>query len=281
MSKIAILTDSSAYLPVEIKERYPIHIIPLKILWGDKSYLDGVTITPKEFYPELERCSALPTTSQLSHNEFLEAFDQLAQSYDGIIVPLISSGISGTVESARKASAEYQNVPVVVIDSLTTASGLALLTMSIGRAIEEGHTLPEVAKIAQDIIRRQKIFFAVDTLKYLHKGGRIGGASRYMGTMLGIKPILYMNPEGRIDALERVRTKQKAFQRLIELAEEAAGQSVVRVGLLHANAFAEAAELQEQLVKRLHVEEIHAFELSPVIATHVGPGTLGVAVQPV
>lgn len=277
MSRIAILTDSSAYLPPDILERHDIHVIPLKLHWGKETLVDGVDISPMEFYTRLASNSTLPSTSQPSMQDFLQVFDRLAARYEGILVPLISSGISGTVASALAASAEFTKAPVEVVDTHSTTAGLALVTLAAAHAVEQGRSLPEVAQITRDVVRRLHIFFAVDTLKYLHKGGRIGGASRYLGSALSIKPILFFDGAGKIDALERVRTRRKALERLVELAEEKAGSNPVHVGVLHANAPEEAAEFRSRLAERLKCEQLYTFELSPVIGTHVGPGTIGLA----
>jgi DegV family protein with EDD domain len=277
MSRIAILTDSSAYLPPDLVERHGIHVIPQKIHWGEETFVDGVNITPVEFYTRLAINPALPTTSQPSMHDFLRVFDGLASRYEGILVPLISSGISGTVASAQAAAAEFTKVTVEVVDTHSTSAGLALVVLAAARAVEQGCSLPEVTQIVRDVVQKLHLFFAVDTLKYLHKGGRIGGASRYLGSALSIKPILFLDKEGKIDALERVRTKKKALARLVELAEEKAGSKPVHVGVLHANVPEEAAEFQTRLAERLNCVELYTFELSPVISTHVGPGTIGLA----
>ncbi|MEW5868580.1 MAG: DegV family protein [Chloroflexota bacterium] len=277
MPHIAIITDSTAYLPPDLVKRYSIKVIPLKIHWGEETLLDGVDITPAAFYDRLEARDDIPTTSQPSTNDFLQAFDELATGCDGIVALLVSSGISGTVASAQAAAAQFTKAPVEVVDSFSTTGGLALAVLAAAGAVEQGRSLGEVAQIARDVAQKLHVFFVVDTLKYLQKGGRIGGASRYLGTMLGIKPILFMNQEGKIDALERVRTKQKALARLSELAEEKAGKQPVNASIFHSNAAKEAATFQARLAKRIQCEEIHTFELSPVIGVHVGPGTIGVA----
>jgi DegV family protein with EDD domain len=277
MSRIAILTDSSAYLPPDLLERHDIHVIPLKLHWGEETLVDGVDITPVEFYARLATSSTLPSTSQPSMHDFLQVFDRLSARYEGILVPLISSGISGTVASALAASAEFTKVPVEVVDTHSTSAGLALVVLAAARAVEQGRSLPEVTQIAREVVRKLHVFFAVDTLKYLHKGGRIGGASRYLGSALNIKPVLFFDGEGKIDALERVRTSRKALARLVELSEEKAGSNSVHVGVMHANAPEEAAEFQSRLAERLKCDQLYTFELSPVIGTHVGPGTIGLA----
>lgn len=277
MSHIAVLTDSTAYLHPDMIQRYGIRVAPLKIHWGEETFVDGVDITPSQFYTRLAMNSSTPTTSQPSMHDFLQIFNELASQYDGIIVPLISSGFSGTVASAQAAAAEFSRVPVEIVDTHTTTSGLALIVLAAARAAEQGLGLTEVTQIARTISAQMHTYFVVDTLKYLHRGGRIGGASRYMGTALSIKPILFVNEEGKIDALERVRTKHKAMARLLAIAEEMSNGKPVHAGVIQANAPEVAAEFQIQIAERLNCEEIHTFELSPVIGTHVGPGTIGLA----
>ncbi len=277
MSKIAIVTDSTANLAMEWVRQYDIRVIPLKIHWGIETFLDGVDITPHEFYTRLSHSKILPTTSQPSVQDFLQVFESLVSQVDGIVVPLISSGISGTVASAQAAAREFSHLPVEIVDTHITSMGLVLIILATAQAIEQRKSLQEVKQIAEDVARRLHVFFAVDTLEYLHRGGRIGGASRFLGTALNIKPILFFNSEGKIDALERVRTKRKALQRLIELAEEQANGRPVRVGIAHANVPQIAQEFRKDVVQRLNCKEIFTVEFSPVIGVHVGPGTIGIA----
>jgi len=278
MSKIAILTDSTAYLPKAFVDHHNIRVVPLKIHWDGTNFEDGVDITPVEFYKRLEKSSNLPTTSQPPAEEFLRIYGELAADYDGIIVPLISSGISGTVSSARTAASMFSKVPVEVIDTRSTAAGLAMVVTAIAKAVDEGKNLPAIKELTEAIVQRLDLFFAVDTLEYLHKGGRIGGASRYFGAALSIKPILYLNDEGKIDALERVRTKRKVMARLVQLAIEKASGKSVHVGIIHADASREARNLKMQLLRKLDCKQSEIYDISPVIGTHVGPGTVGIGI---
>jgi len=277
MTKIGILTDSTANLPVEQIEQYNIRVIPLKIHWGNESLLDGVDITPNEFYTRLSYSRSLPTTSQPSIQDFLQAFDNLAEGADGIVVPLISSGISGTVASAQAATRQFKRVPVEIVDTHVTSAGQALVVLAAARAAAQGKALQEVRQTADEIVQRMHMFFAVDTLEYLHRGGRIGGASRYLGTVLNIKPILYFDLDGKLDALERARTKGKALHRLMALAEENANGQLLHLGIFHANVPHLAQEFCEQITHRIHCKEVLILELSPAIGVHVGPGTIGIA----
>ena len=196
---------------------------------------------------------------------------------DAIIVILISSGISGTVDLAMSAAQEFDQVPVEVVDSHLTSVGLALVVKKAAELIEAGMELAEVARKAKETAAKVRLFFVVDTLKYLHKGGRIGGASRYFGTALKIKPILTLTPDGRIDALEKVRTQKKALQRLIRIAEKFAGKGKVIGGVMHASDPEVAKQVMDMVGEALDVKEIGLYELSPVIGTHVGPGAVGLA----
>ncbi|MCK4489066.1 MAG: DegV family protein, partial [Anaerolineales bacterium] len=275
-----IVTDSSAYLPKSFVDRHNIRVVPLKIHWNEKTYRDGIDISPSVYYKLLARSSTIPTTSQPPVDEFLQIYEELAADHDGIIVPLISSGISGTVSSAKTAAAMFSDVPVEVIDTRSTAAGLALVAIAIAQEVADGKSLAAIKKTAETIVQRLDLFFVVDTLKYLHKGGRIGGASRYFGTALSIKPILYLNEEGKIDALDRVRTKRKAFARLIELAVEKAAGKPAHIGIMHANALDEAKQIQTQLSVQIECKQADIYPFSPVIGAHVGPGTVGIGIYP-
>jgi len=278
MSKIAIISDSTAYLPDEMLTDYQIHTLPLVLTWDGKTYLDGIDLTPQNFYQLLKQRSSVPTTSQPPSLEFLQLYERLAEDVEGILVSVISSGISGTYGSAMAAKVEFDKVPVEVIDTQTAAGGHALVTLAAARAAMDGKSLEEVKRAARDVVDRLGTYFVVDTLEYLHKGGRIGGASRYFGTALQIKPILYMNDQGKIDALEKARTKTKALGRLIELVDEKAGGNPARICIMHSDAPEEAQRMQGRLEVELDCIEVFIVELSPVIGAHVGPGTIGVAV---
>lgn len=280
MARIAILTDSSANLHPVSAGGQILHIIPLTIHWSAETLYDGVDITPAEFYARLVKDPAAPTTSQPSPSDFLKRFEELSQSCDGILVLLISSGISGSVNSAQIAAGGFNKVPVAVVDTHSTSAGLALVVQAALRAAEQGCTLQEVRQAAVEVIQRLHVFFMVDTLKYLHRGGRIGGAAHLFGSAFDIRPILCFDAEGKLDALERVRTRKKALARLGDLAEERLGGRPARLSVLHADDPAAAEALRGCLAERFHLLESSVYEISPVIGVHVGPGTIGVAFYP-
>ncbi len=280
MAEIALVTDSTAYLPPEAVKQYHVHVIPLYVHMGGKTYRDGFDLDLESFYQYLETATELPTTSQPSMGDFLELYRELSKKADAIISVHISAGISGTIASALAArqalQAEMENPPeVYVIDSRITSASQALIVMAAGRAIAEGRPAAEIAAMAKGMAERSHAIFVVDTLKYLHKGGRIGGAAALMGTALKIKPLLYFR-EGKIDALEKVRTSKRAKARMLEVVEEWAGGKPIRFGVAHARAQEEAHEIRDYILTHLECQEHLISHLSPVIATHVGPGTIGI-----
>jgi len=279
MTKVAVITDSSAYLPPEFVEQYDIHVVPLTVLWGSETLRDGVDITPAEFLQRLAKDPIHPTTTQPNPEDFSVIYEQLAKDHDAIVATLISDELSGTVNSAQSAASDFDRVPVRVVDSRLTTMGLGFSALAAARAAAQGRSLEEVESAARTAAAMSKVLFVVDTLEYLHKGGRIGGASRFLGTALSLKPLLHLN-EGRVDALEKVRTKGKAVNRMIELAAQYADGRPVRVSVVHAGVPQEAEALQSRVAEQMECLELHVTMLSPAISIHTGPGTLGLAVCP-
>ncbi len=277
MAKIAIVTDSTAYLPRELVKEYDIQVIPTKVIFGERIFRDGVNITPDRFYHMLAEAETLPITTQPSVGEFQELYMRLSQEAEAIVSIHISKDLSGTIASAMNARANISGLPIYIIDSRSTSMGLGFVTLAAARAAREGKKLPEVVKAAEDLVPKMNVIFVVDTLEYLRKGGRIGGAAALAGSMLKIKPILYIN-RGRIEALGRARTRIKARGRLLEIVAERVGSaSKVHAAVVHAAAPEEAQTLHDQIARSFDCAELHVAEISPVVGTHVGPGTLGIA----
>ena len=275
MSKIALVTDSTSYIPPELVQRYQITVAPLVLIWGSEAFEDGVDIQPAEFYARLKTATVMPTTSQVTIPKFSEIFKQLlAQDYQ-VLAMLISEKLSGTINSAVQAKSLLPDgAPVEIFDSQSTAMALGFQVLAVARAIEGGANMSAALKVAEQARQSTGIVFAVDTLEFLHRGGRIGSGSRFLGTALNIKPILELR-DGKVEALERVRTRAKSLNRLVELVQEkAGGRTPLRLASLNANIPAEAHDLLGEAVARLGaIEKIEA-ELSPVIGTHAGPGTI-------
>lgn len=278
MSKIAVVTDSTAYLSEEIISTYGITVVPLVVIWGEETLLDNVDIGPKEFYERLSTAQVMPSTSQATIQAFADVFEKLhAQGYD-ILAIVLSSALSGTLDSAIQAKKMVPDANITLVDSQYTSLPLAFMALAAARAAKSGATIEECTKIVETVREQTQVFFAVDTLEFLHRGGRIGGASRFLGTALGLKPILYLE-EGKIEALEKVRTSKRAHARLVELVEEAVnGKSPINfLGVVHAASEDTAANLLNLAEEKFNPDELMLASLSPVLGTHTGPGTIGIA----
>lgn len=278
MAKIALVTDSTGYIPQDLVEKYNITVVPLVLIWGKEIFEDGVTIMPTEFYARLKKATVMPTSSQATVGKFHEVFEKLlSQDYE-ILAMVISSKLSGTMNSAIQARESLPaGAPIHIVDSNSTAMAMGFQVLSVARAIEQGASMQECLSLAEKAVQSTGVVFAVDTLEFLHRGGRIGGGSRFLGTALNIKPILELR-DGKVEALERVRTRKKSLARLIELVEEKAdGKRPLRLATLHANAPEEARELLAQASTQLGASESIFAEVSPVIGTHAGPGVVGLA----
>jgi len=277
MTKIAIITDSTAYIPDDLLKKYPIWVAPQVLIFGDKSFEDGVDIQPEEFYNRLQTESVNPSTSQVTPASFNRIFSELVPQEYEILCVLVSDKLSGTIDSATQAREGFPNAKIEIVNSNSITMALGFQALAAARAAAEGADLAECKAVAERSRDLTGVVFAVATLEFLHRGGRIGGGARFLGTALNLKPILEIR-DGRVEALERVRTRKKSLARLIELVEERTeGQSPIRIATLHANAPEEAKLLLEEASKRVGaVEEVFS-EVSPVVGTHAGPGVVGLA----
>jgi DegV family protein with EDD domain len=274
--KIVVMTDSTAYIPAPALEGLQVPVIPLWLIWGEERFRDGVDIQPSAFYQRLRSSKDFPTTSQPSAGEFESFFQEVSDGVDAVVAVHISSEISGTVPNAQAAVTQLPGLTIKVVDSLSTSMGLGLIVIATARAAAEGKSLDEVVAVAEDMRDRVHILFTVDTLEYLHRGGRIGGAKRLLGTALNIKPLLQLE-EGRIEALASVRTKRKALARMLDEAEERlGGKPMAAAGVIDVDAVEEADEVAEQVRERFGVSPIYRTTVSPCIGAHVGPGTVGI-----
>lgn len=279
MGKVAIVTDSTAYLPPDLIQRYGITVTPQILIWGDETFRDGVDIQPQEFYQRLKTAKVMPTTSQVSVVTMQNTFQHLVDNGHEVLGIFISSKLSGTIQSALQAKElmSAAGEKVTIVDSLTTAMAMGFIVLTAARAAQDGASLRECQQIAEKAREHVGVYFVVDTLEFLHRGGRIGGAQRFLGTALNMKPVLSLR-DGRVEAVERIRTKGKAIERVLELvAEDIKGRSPVRLATLHANAAEEAKQLLERASAMFQATESIFSEVSPVIGTHAGPGTVGLA----
>ncbi|MBN2116203.1 MAG: DegV family protein [Anaerolineales bacterium] len=275
-NKVAVVTDSTAYLPDQHLKQYNISVTPLSVVWGEQDLLDGVDILPDEFYKRLASSKVMPTTSQVTPAAMQGVFQSLlAQGYD-VLGIFISSKISGTVESAIQALDMLPGSAgrITIVDSLWTTMALGLPVLTAARAAQAGESLAECEKITKNACAHTGVLFVVETLEFMRRGGRIGGAQAFLGTALNIKPVLEMR-DGRIEPVEKVRTKQKAIQCAIDVVvERIKGQAPIRLAATHADCEADASSLLAAASAQLDPIETFCCPLSPVIGTHTGPGTV-------
>jgi DegV family protein with EDD domain len=277
MPSVKIVTDSSAYLPQKYVDQYGITVLPLSLIWDGTSYRDGVDIKASEYYTKQATSTTLSTTSQVTVNAFSEAYQKLLNQGNEILVLPISSGISGTYDSALQALADFKGKPIELIDTRLVSMALSFMVLTAARAAEKGANLLSCKQAALQAYPKIGVYFTVETLKYLAAGGRIGGAKKFLGTALDIKPVLAII-DGKIEPVASVRTKRKAMDKMLDLVEkDIAGRKPVRISVFHANVPDEAADFQQRASIRLGAEEAILSEVSPAVGSHTGPGTISIA----
>ena len=273
---IRLVTDTTAVLPSEFAAQHDLVVIPQIIRFGNDSYLEGVEMDEREFLNRLVTSPALPGTAAPPPGLFDETFRRAAEAGDTVIAIHPSSDVSGTVPSAFTAKSLYPDADIRIIDMRTVGGCLAEAVRLAVEWRDAGQTADQIVTGLQALIPRVRTYFMVDTLIYLHKNGRIGGASKLLGSMLQIKPILHV-VDGRVEAFDKVRTHHKALDRLKEVVfAECPRSPESRLNVMHADAPTEANHLRDDLCAELGVCDIPLYSVGPAITTHAGPGTLAV-----
>lgn len=276
---IVILTDSASDLDASVRESLGIVSVPLKVMFGEETYLDGVTIHSTQFFEKLKQSTQLPTTSQPSPLEFVEAYKAIVEKHGKdvqIIAIMLSAALSGTYQSAVIAKSMLEDdVDITVIDSRKASFVYGMICEEAAKAAREGKSKQQILDMIDHFLDDVQVYFVVDTLEYLQKGGRIGRASALLGSLLNIKPILTLDPAGYVSAFDKVRGTKKAIARVTEAFQEYAQGAPVKLAILHSSVPDQAAELLERYKQEFQVVESHLQEIGPVIGTHAGPGLLG------
>ena len=277
MGRVIVVTDSTAYIPSPLVLKHGIRVVPLSLVWGNEVFRDGVDMMPAEFYARLKTAKVMPSTSQPSPDEFKKVFGPIVEAGNAVLAVLLSSQLSGTVDSAVQAKQSFPDAKIEIVDTLTTAMALGFTTLAAARAVQGGADLAEAAQVARQAVADSGVIFVVDTLEFMRRGGRIGGAAAFLGAALNMKPLLTLH-EGKVEVLDKVRTKGKAVDRMLDIIEQQIGsRRPLRIGTLQAAAEEEAKALLDRAKNRFRPEETVFSEVSPVIGTHVGPGTVGLA----
>jgi DegV family protein with EDD domain len=278
--KITLVTDSTCDLPPALAAAHQIHVIPQRILWDGELYFDGVDLTANEFYQRLGESETLPETAPPTPEEFAAEF-QVARANAGadqVIAILLSSRLSDSFANAQ-AGARLVDFPVFLQDSQTVSIGLGFAVLAAARVLQDGGSADDMLEVARQTRRQTRMFFTVDTLEFLYRGGRIGGARHLIGTALALKPILSVE-NGQVEALETVRTRSRAVDRMLELALEHTTPGNTRLALMSGGADKEALSLLVPVHKQFQPQEIVESNVSPSIGVHTGPGVLAIAVCP-
>lgn len=269
-----VVADTTCGLPPDVYRKLNIPMIPQVINFGADSYREGVDIDAAGFMARLRSGKDLPKTAAPYPGDFIEVFKECHDAGESIICIHPSAEVSGTVRSAEIAKQDFPGADIRIVDTRTIAGPLASIVLEADALAKQGAGPDEVEALARSLMPRARIYFVVDTLEFLRRGGRIGGASALVGTVLQIKPILTFR-EGRVDQFEKERTKKKALARIKEviLAESARGPEA-RISVMHADAREQAEELAKELREALAAGEVPVMDLVPAVVTHAGPGTL-------
>lgn len=278
MNRVAIVTDSTADLPSALLKRYAITVVPLKVLFGEEVLRDGVDITPEQFYARLQR-GERSATSQPSPGEFQETYTRLLTSYNSIISIHISGDLSGTVQSAQLARNTLADSDITVIDTRLTSVAQGYIAIRAAKMAQEGHSRDKILAAVRDLLPEVSAYFMVDSLEYLQRGGRIGKAQGFVGTVLNIKPICTLR-HGMVYPYEKVRGQTRALDLLLTILQDAAQNRPIGYSLVHGDLPEAVAYLREKASTLLGYEPDIITRAGAVIGTHTGPGLAGVIFYP-
>jgi DegV family protein with EDD domain len=280
MHHIRIVTDSTADLSKEQVEKYGIKVVPITVNFGEESFADGVELSAEEFYRRLTSGTVLPKTSQPSPEMFRQTYEELAAKDEVILSIHISGKLSGTLNSAELA---MKMVPsrVIPIDTKTASQGIGRTVLIAAEAVRRDMPLEEILSIIDRSITQTFSVFAVDTLEYLQRNGRIGKAASLLGSLLQIRPILYADPEGMVAPYDKVRGRSQVIPSLVSAAlKNVSTDNPVNLSVVHSGALENAQTLLEELQSKYEIADLHVGMVGPAIGAHIGPGAVGLMIQP-
>jgi DegV family protein with EDD domain len=273
---VRVVTDSTADLPPEVVQELGITVVPLLVRFGDEEYRDGIDLSSEEFFQRLTTSPVLPTTSQPSVGDFQEAYRKLAAETDEIASIHISARVSGTCESALQARNSLGDSPrIEVVDSESASMGLGFQVIAAARAARDGASLEEVAAVTRSVGRRHHLLCMLETLEYLRRGGRIGRAQAFLGSVLNLKPLLTLR-DGEVHPVARVRTRARALDQIFRYCM--AYGDLEEVAVVHGTTPEDAEMLARRVRERLPDVTTCVRRLGPVLGVHGGPGIIGMVV---
>ncbi|RIW39069.1 DegV family protein [Bacillus salacetis] len=273
--KTAIVTDSTAYIPNELRDQYDIKMIPLSVILGGESYREEVDISASDFYQEVKHEEKLPTTSQPSVGSFVELYEDLAKEYDAVISIHLSSGISGTYQGAVQAGDMVEGIQVYPYDSEISCMVQGFYPIYASKLASEGVEPEEIVQKLDEMKETVSAYFMVDDLAHLQRGGRLSAAQAIIGSLLQVKPLLHFQ-EKVIVPFEKIRTRKKAMKRIVELLDNDIQKGYpMQVVIIHANREEEAEKWKEELEEKYPDTDFSVSYFGPVIGTHLGEGSMG------
>ncbi|HYF84696.1 MAG TPA: DegV family protein [Clostridia bacterium] len=280
MAKTAIVSDSTSDLTLETIKRYNIRILPLRVIYTDGEYRDRVDITPEEIYSRFKE--EIPTTSLPSPQDTVDLFNQLKQEgYTHAIVVTISSGISGTMNMIRNIADSYEGLSFEIIDSKSLTMGAGFAIIEGAKELEKTNDFEKAVNRIKTVLKGTKVYYVVQTLEYLKKGGRIGKVEGTIGELLSIKPIISINEEGVYYSYKKVRGRSRSIEELLEIIKEKAKETLVNIAIAHGDAFLEAQDLLKKVKELKNINETVFTQISPVLVVHTGPGLIGIVISEV
>lgn len=281
MAKVKVVTDSAQDFEPAFLEGMGVTVVPLTVHFGDESYKDGYEMRGKAFYEKLRTSPYHARTSQPSPGAFQEVFDRLTKDGSKVVAITLSSALSGTYQAAVLAKEALPDRHIAVLDSKAASGGYGMMVILAAEMANAGKSFNEIVGAVKDMINSLVTIFSVDTLDYLARNGRIGKAQHFLGTLLNMKPILSLDKEGYVTAVERVRGKARVIPRMVEICQERLEpKSKIIACISHADAPLEAQKLKEMVTRAFSVERLFETEIGSIIGTHTGPGTLAVCIIP-
>ena len=274
---VKIVGATSSGISPEVAQQLDLNIVPLRVNFGSDILRDSVDISPEAFLDRLAASKQFPTTSQPPVGDFVTVFQKIRAAGDAALAVLLSNKLSGTVMSANAAKEQLQDEQVHVFDTRNVSVGEAILVTEAARLAQAGQSVTEIVQRLEFMRDKVRLYFVVDTLEYLAKGGRVSNAQAFIGTVLQMKPILKVE-NGLVEGAERIRTTSKAHTRLRHIVEEGIhGKSNVQVAVMYTTIKDRAQKLAEQIRTAYHLPEVPVYAISPAVSAHTGPGALGVA----
>lgn len=280
MHKIKIVTDSTADLSREQVEKYGIEVVPISVIFGEESFADGVDLSAEEFYARLTTSEVLPKTSQPSPEAFRQVYEKIAGKDDVILSIHVSGKLSGTLNSAELAAKMVSN-RVIPVDSKTASQGIGRTVLIAAEAAARKMPLEEIINIVENSVAQTFSVFAVDTLEFLQRNGRIGKAASLLGSLLQIRPILYADPEGMVAPYDKVRGRSQVIPSLVAASlKNVSPEKPVDLSVVHTGAEENAHTLLSELQNNYDIADLHIGMVGPAIGAHIGPGAVGLMIQP-